>query len=436
VLKRLIGGRRRKLALVIASCAAVVTGIAVTPVLGATAQAAAPFKVLAFYNGTWDAAHIDFDKDAKAWFPQAGAQYGFTWEATTNWSLLNTGNLAQYKVIMFLDDAPPTAQRAAFQQYMQNGGAFMGFHVSAFTTDPNSWSWYYNTFLGSGAFRTNTWGPTRVTLRTEDRAHPSTLRLPATFTSAVSEWYSWSNDLRQNPNIDILASVDPVSFPVGTDPNQSWYSGYYPIMWTNKNYKMLYANFGHNAMNYSTNTGLSSTFDSEVQNRFIIDGLLWLAGSGPAPTATPTSTSAGPISPTAWYRVVSRANGKCVDARGAATANGTAIQQYTCNGTNAQQYQFQPTTGGYLRINNRGNAAQVLDVKDQSTANSAAIQLWSYGGGLNQQWQAVAEAGGYYHLINRNSGKCLDIPGASSTDGVQLGQYTCNGTTAQSFQLV
>src|ERR1700730_8366836 len=95
VLKRLIGGRRRKLALVIASCAAVVTGIAVTPVLGATAQAAASFKVLAFYNGTCDAAHIDFDK---AWFPQAGAQYGFTWEATTNWSLLNAGNLAQYKV--------------------------------------------------------------------------------------------------------------------------------------------------------------------------------------------------------------------------------------------------------------------------------------------------------------------------------------------------
>ena len=157
---------------------------------------------------------------------------------------------------------------------MQNGGAWMGFHVTAFNTDPNSWSWYYNTFLGTGAFRTNTWGPTSVTLRTENRTHPSTARLPATFTSSISEWYSWSNDLRQNPNIDILASIDPSSFPVGTDPNQSWYSGYYPIIWTNRNYKMLYANFGHNAMNYTTNTRLSSTFDSEVQNRWLIDGLL------------------------------------------------------------------------------------------------------------------------------------------------------------------
>jgi hypothetical protein len=47
-------------------------------------------------------------------------------------------------------------------------------------------------------------------------------------------------------------------------------------------------------MNYATNTGLSSTFDSEMQNRFLIDGLLWLGGAGgtpaPTPTATPTST--------------------------------------------------------------------------------------------------------------------------------------------------
>jgi hypothetical protein len=163
----------------------------------------------------------------------------------------------------------------------------MGFHVCAFTTNASAWSWYHNTFLGSGNFRTNTWGPTTATLRCEDRTHPSTQRLPATFTSAVSEWYGWNNDLRNNSNIRILASVDPVSFPLGTDPNQSWYSGYYPIIWTNRNYKMLYANFGHNAMNYSTNQGLSSTFGSEVQNRFIIDGLLWLGGvgTGPAPAA-------------------------------------------------------------------------------------------------------------------------------------------------------
>lgn len=244
------------------------------------------FKVIAFYNGTWDAAHISFVKEANQWFPSIAAQYGFSYESTTNWNNLNASFLSNYQVVLFLDDAPTGAsQRAAFQQYVENGGAWMGFHVSAFTTSASSWNWYYNTFLGSGNFRTNTWGPTTAVLKCEDRTHPSTTRLPETFTSAVSEWYGWTNDLRNNSNIRILCSVDPVSFPLGTDPNQSWYSGYYPIMWTNKNYKMLYANFGHNDMNYSNNTPKSSTFGSETQNRFIIDGLLWLggAGTGPAP---------------------------------------------------------------------------------------------------------------------------------------------------------
>ncbi|MFC3505527.1 ThuA domain-containing protein [Micromonospora krabiensis] len=396
------------------------------------ARAAAPaFNVIAFYNGTWDDAHISFVREANQWFPQIAAQHNFTYTATNDWSRLNTANLAQYQVVIFLDDLPPAAQRPAFEQYMRGGGAWLGFHVSAFTTNPGGWDWYHNQFLGTGAFQTNTWGPTTAVLRTENRTHPSTARLPATFTSSVSEWYSWSRDLRTNPNISILASVDPSSFPLGTDPGQTWYSGYYPIMWTNTAYKMLYANFGHNAMDYVNKVPLSSTFASEVQNRFLIDGLLWLGGGG---GTTPPPTD--PISPTAWYSLVNRGSGKCVDARAAGTANGTAVQQYACNTTFAQQYQFQPTSGGYARVNNRNNSARSLDVTNVSTADNAPIQLWTYSGGNNQQWQAVPETGGYYRLVNRLSGKCLDVPGGSTADSVQLVQYACNGTAAQSFRLL
>jgi hypothetical protein len=422
----------RKIAQLIAVCAALLC-VSPSAAHGQVQAAAAPaFKVIAFYNGTWDAAHINFVKEANQWFPQIAAQNNFSYTSTTNWSQLNASNLAQYKVVMFLDDLPPAAQRPAFQQYMQNGGAWMGFHVSAFNTDPSSWDWYHNQFLGTGAFKSNTWGPTTAVLRVEDRTHPSTLRLPATFTSSVSEWYSWNNDLRNNPNIDILASIDPVSFPLGTDPNQTWRSGYYPIIWTNTNYKMLYANFGHNAMDYANNVGLSSTFASEIQNRFLIDGLLSLGGG----STTPPTDPPGPISSTAWYSVANQNSGKCVDSRAAGTANGTAIQQYACNSTLAQQFQFQPTSGGFTRINNRANSAQVVDVTNVSTADNAGLQLWAYGGGNNQQWQPVPESNGSYHFVNRNSGKCLNVPGASAADSVQLVQFTCNGTAAQSFRLV
>ena len=41
---------------------------------------------------------------------------------------------------------------------------------------------------------------------------------------------------------------------------------------------MIYLNMGHNDIDYEnkTNKELSFTFDNEVQNQLIIDGLLWL----------------------------------------------------------------------------------------------------------------------------------------------------------------
>ncbi|HVV19490.1 MAG TPA: RICIN domain-containing protein [Pseudonocardiaceae bacterium] len=398
------------------------------PAFGATPQ----FTVLAFYSGTYDAAHISFEKEANMWFPQIAAQYDFSYQSTTDWSRLDSITPSQYQVVMFLDDLPQSAdERAGFQRYMASGGGFFGFHVSAFNTDPSTWDWYHNQFLGTGAFVSNTWGPTTAVLKVETQAHPATRRLPVTYVSGVSEWYSWANDLRKNPNIQILASVDPSSFPLGTDPNQSWTSGYYPIMWTNKNYKMLYANFGHNWMNYDTNTALSATFADPVQNEFVIDGLLWLGGGAA------TNAPADPISPSTWFTIVDK-DGKCVDARAAATGNGTAIQQYTCNGTNAQEFQLQNVGGPYLKIVNRNDATKGLDVTNVSTADGAPIQLWSYVGGANQQWQAVPDGGGYYHLVNRNSNstKCLTVPGSSTADSVQLVQQSCTGIAAQSFHLV
>jgi hypothetical protein len=159
--------------------------------------------------------------------------------------------------------------------------------------------------------------------------------------------------------------------------------------------------------------------------------LLIPVGAGIALVSAPSAGAA--TIPTAPATVTGVGSGKCVDARAAATANGTAVQQYTCNGSSAQQWQFTATDSGYYRIGVAPAPDQVWDVTDVSTADSAKTQLWLYGGGANQQWLPVAESGGSFHFVNRNSGKCLDVPGASTADSVQLQQYTCNGTAAQSF---
>jgi Ricin-type beta-trefoil lectin domain/Concanavalin A-like lectin/glucanases superfamily len=163
----------------------------------------------------------------------------------------------------------------------------------------------------------------------------------------------------------------------------------------------------------------------------------------PRPTATstatarprPTVTSTPTISTTGWYQLVNRNSGKCVDARSSGTANGTVVQQYTCNTTNAQQVQFQPVSGGYFRIGNRNNSAQVFDVTSASTADGASVILKTYAGATEQQWQPIAEAGSYWHLVARRSGKCLHVHASETADSVPLEQWTCNGTQAESFTL-
>ncbi|MEW2501149.1 RICIN domain-containing protein [Amycolatopsis sp. CA-161197] len=141
------------------------------------------------------------------------------------------------------------------------------------------------------------------------------------------------------------------------------------------------------------------------------------------------------ISPDQWYTVQAVNSGKCVDAKSAASANGTVVQQYSCNQTASQAWQFQPTTDGYVRVNTQLNPAQSWDITNVSKDDGGLVQLWSYSNGANQQWQPVQEASGAYHFVNRNSGKCLDVPSASIADSVQLQQYTCNNTSAQSFTM-
>jgi hypothetical protein len=255
------------------------------------AETPTSFKVIAFYTGKNDLAHISFVNEANKWFPKTASQHYFTYDTTTNWDNLNPEFLSHYQVVLFLDTRPEKpAQREAFQKYMEHGGAWMGFHFAGFALTPSdvpqNWTWYHDEFLGSGEYVGNTWRPTSAVLRVEDTNNPATKHLPTTFQSAPNEWYRWKNDLRTNSDIKILLSIDSTSFPLGTGPKQYeiWHSGYFPVVWTNRKYKMIYVNMGHNDMDYEHKFGsgvktLSFTFDNEIQDRFVIDSLLWLGGA-------------------------------------------------------------------------------------------------------------------------------------------------------------
>ena len=247
----------------------------------------AEFNVVAFFTGKNDAAHVSFVHEANKWFASIAAKYNFHYDTTGNWNNMNDSFLSNYQVVIFLDTRPDSAdQREAFRRYMDGGGAWMGFHFCAFALTPSAypqdWDWYHRQFLGAGQYSGNTWAPTSAVLKVEDRRHPATKRLPDTFTASPNEWYKWELDIRNNPDIKILLSIDPKSFPLGTGPkpHEIWHSGYYPVVWTNIRYRMLYINMGHNVIDYDNKTmkELSQTFVNETQNKLIIDGLLWLGG--------------------------------------------------------------------------------------------------------------------------------------------------------------
>ncbi len=255
---------------------------------GTVKSSPAEFSVVAFYTGINDAAHVSFVHEANKWFAAMSEKHNFSYTSTNNWDNMNSEFLSHYQVVIFLDTRPDSSyQRDAFRKYMENGGAWMGFHFCAFALTPSAypqnWDWYHINFLGSGQYAGNTWSPTTAVLRVEDHNNPVTKDLPDTFTASPNEWYKWEYDLRKNPDIKILLSIDSTSFPLGTGPkpHEIWHSGYYPVVWTNKNYKMVYLNMGHNIIDYEnkTNKELSYTFKNEIQNKLILNALFWLGNA-------------------------------------------------------------------------------------------------------------------------------------------------------------
>jgi hypothetical protein len=264
---------------------------AATPVCVEATGMCKAIEVLALYTvyeQNMDLAHRSWVREANGYFPTVAQANGFTYQAITGWETLRTVTPAPGRVVLFLDNKPTDATlQAAFKTYMDNGGAWMGFHFAAYNAAPTDWDWYFNTFLASGGYNGNTWRPTSAKLKVEDTAHPVVQGLGALFTAAPNEWYRWKVDLRTISNIKILLSVDPSSFPLGTGPKpeEIWHDGYYPVVWTNTNYKMLYVNMGHNDMDYEggTNRQLSFAFMNMLQDGMLLNAIKWLGGVRKAP---------------------------------------------------------------------------------------------------------------------------------------------------------
>jgi hypothetical protein len=81
-------------------------------------------------------------------------------------------------------------------------------------------------------------------------------------------------------------------------------------------------------------------------------------------------------------------------------------------------------------------SGKCVDINAASAAAGANVQQYTCNGTGAQSFQVVDEGSGWYKILNTNSGKAIDVTSASTANGANVQQYTDNGTEAQRFSIV
>lgn len=222
------------------------------------------FKALVYYTQHAEEAHVQFAEQATTFFKKLNYGDGFVLDITTDFSKYPYEKLKEYNVIIMLNTSPNTkAERDAFEQYMENGGGWVGFHAAAYNDKNTHWPWFVK-FLGGGMFYCNNWPPQPVLVEVDNEEHPVTKNLPASFVAPASEWYQWTPSPRQNKDVEVLLSLSPKNYPLGIKDVVNF--GDFPIVWSNKNYRMIYLNMGHG----------DEEFIDGTQNLLLVNAFRWV----------------------------------------------------------------------------------------------------------------------------------------------------------------
>jgi cytochrome c len=201
--------------------------------------------------------------DGIAAIQSLGGAHDFSVTATEDASAFNSANLVDYEAVVFLNttgNVLDAAQQLALEQYIQNGGGWVGIHAAADTE--YDWDWYGDLV---GAYFKSHPATQPATIVVADQVHPSTASLPQLWTR-TDEWY----DFRTNPrgNVHVLATVDEGTYTGGTmgfDHPIAWYHDF-------DGGRAWYTGLGHTRASYTEPLFLSH----------LLGGIQYAAGQIPA----------------------------------------------------------------------------------------------------------------------------------------------------------
>lgn len=223
------------------------------------------FRALVIRNTGVEPAHRQFADSAIKLFRELEIGAGMIFDVTSDFNEISDAGLRTYDLVISLDDNPghSPSQRAAFQRYMENGGAWLGFHAAGYNDRNTKWPWFLE-FLGGGVFYRNSWPTLPAKIVTENRSMLPMKTLPDSYIAPQNEWYQWKPSPRLNPGVKVLASLSTENYPIGMKDVIP--DGDTPIAWTNTKYKMVYMNIGHGP----------HTFEDATQTLFVTNVIHWL----------------------------------------------------------------------------------------------------------------------------------------------------------------
>jgi type 1 glutamine amidotransferase len=196
-------------------------------------------------NGSGGACHPSQQVSGDVMMKALGTKYGFQVDVSKDAAQFTDAGLKPYDVLVFdnVGNNPFTsAQMAAFQKYMWNGGGYVGWHASDATH--YTWPWYVDSFMcadinGHG-------GVTGLPIKLDSiyKTHPCNTGMfdaigpdrALVDTNMADEWYYWLPDPMKNPNVKPLAWVyeNNAKRPIawcqefckcpGQRPGRMWYS--------------------------------------------------------------------------------------------------------------------------------------------------------------------------------------------------------------------
>ena len=181
----------------------------------------------------------------------------FAVTATENLADVNATRLAATDVLMFAlttgELALDETQKRAMIDFVNGGGGFIGVHSATDTL----YEWAEYGRLVGAYFKEHPWTQ-RATVTVEDRTHPTTSGLGASFT-LVEEFYTFRVNPR--PSVQVLLSLDAAS--VGAQ-------GDFPLAWTQS--------IGRGRSYYNALGHFSETWDDARFQTQMAAAIRWTAG--------------------------------------------------------------------------------------------------------------------------------------------------------------